>query len=87
MFVIFVALRLLAQTSCMHQRSDSKVLAAATRCAVEAGYKVENYSVEIDRSDSKEVAVFFVGKEKRPGNRFTVYVSPTTLACRVMPGR
>jgi hypothetical protein len=71
----------------MHQRSDSKVLAAATNCAVEAGYKVENYSVEIDRSDAKEIAVFFVGKEKRPGNHFTVYVNPTSLDCRVMPGR
>ena len=85
-FVVFLGL--LTEVSCLLPSSHAKIMAAAKGCATRAGYAVQEFSVEVDDSTGRqEIAVFFEGKRKRPGNHFVVYVDRSTLNCRLIAGR
>ena len=71
---------------CASKPKANEMLALAKQYAEQAGYNTSEYEVEVDAKDSREVCVFFIGKEKLPGNHFMVLINTSARTCRLVEG-
>jgi hypothetical protein len=82
LFIAVIAVSIFVHTHC----SNEAIITAAASYAKQSGYKIENYSITVNKTNGVEITVLFFGKEMRPGNFFLVFVNSNTMECRISHG-
>jgi hypothetical protein len=71
--------------------SKEEVIALANQEAIRQGYKIDQYETPKSKYEFTEKyhswTVFYEGKQKDPGNHFTVWVNDQTGSCQLMRGK